>query len=123
MTTEHDEQAAFCEWMLMQHPEVLFYSHPNGAWLAGNKGQRIGQVNKLKREGMLPGVSDLFIAEPRGEFHGMYLEMKRPGGEVSENQLWFLDQAEQRGYFTAVAANGFDDAKSSTEWYLSLPRS
>jgi hypothetical protein len=106
--------------MQMQHPDVLFFSVPNGGWLAGNATQRAGQMNKLKGEGLLPGVSDLFIAEPRGHFHGMFLEMKAPGGKPSENQMWFMNETEKRGYFTCCALNGFDDAKSFAEYYLSL---
>ena len=104
--------------MDIQYPNVLYHANINGAWLAGNKGQRIGQVNKLKAEGMLPGVSDIFIAEPRGGYHGCYLEMKQRGGRLSENQEWFIAEAEKRGYFTAVAFNGFDDARAIVETYL-----
>jgi len=116
--TEHAEQAAFCDWMNVQYPDVLYFSIPNGGWLAGDAGQRAGQMNKLKGEGLLPGVADLFIAEPRGEFKGMFVEMKQRGGKLSDNQKWFLAEAEKRGYFTAVAMNGFDDAQNITEWYL-----
>ena len=116
--SEHTEQMTFCNWMNLQYPNVLYFSVPNGGWLAGNDSQRAAQMNKLKSEGLLPGVADLFIAEPRGEFHGMFLEMKQTGGKLSENQKWFIAESEKRGYFTAVAMNGFDDARSMTEWYL-----
>ena len=116
--TEHTEQAAFCQWMDIQYPDVLYFSIPNGGWLAGNAGQRAGQMNKLKAEGLLPGTSDLLIAEPRGKWHGMFLEMKQRGGKLSENQEWFLAEAEKRGYFTAVAFNGFDDAQALVDDYL-----
>lgn len=116
--SEHDEQQAVCQYLDTVYPDVLYHANPNGAWLAGNKGQRMGQMRKLKGEGLLPGVSDLFIAEPRGIWHGFYLEMKDVGGaKPSENQAWFIAQAEQRGYFTAVAY-GFDEAKPLIDYYL-----
>lgn len=116
--SEHDHQKAFCDWMNAQYPDALYYSVPNGGWLAGNATQRARQMNKLKAEGLLPGVSDVFIAEPRGDYHGMYLEMKQPGGKLSENQEWFLREAEKRGYYTAVAFNGIDDAQDLVSSYM-----
>jgi len=34
------------------------------------------QVERFKREGVLAGVSDIFVPVARGEFHGLYIEMK-----------------------------------------------
>jgi len=115
--SEHLEQRAVCDYLNAQYPNVLYHSCPNGGYLHGNQGQRIGQVNKLKAEGMLPGVADLFIAEPRAQWHGFYLEMKARGGTLSDNQKWFLAQVERRGYFTGVAY-GFDEAQALIDVYL-----
>lgn len=118
MSDEQNEQAAVCQYLQTVYPDVLFFSVPNGAHLAGNKGQRVAQINKLKRTGLLPGVSDLVIFEPRGPYSAMFLEMKRDkGGKVSENQEWFLAQVEARKGFGAVA-NGFDEAREIIDAYL-----
>lgn len=118
-TTEHEEQVAVVEFLQRFYPDVLFWSTPNGAHLAGNIKQRSASINKLKREGFLPGVSDLILFEPRGGYACMFLEMKRAkGGETSENQEWFLAQVEQRGGY-GVVAHGFDEAKKMIEEYLS----
>ena len=118
--SEHDEQVAVCQWLSMQHPEVLYWANPNGAQLAGNVARRAAQMNKLKAEGFLPGVADITIAEPRGQWHGCFVEMKRAkGGALSENQEWFLAQVEQRGYYTIVA-HGFDQAVELIEMYLAM---
>lgn len=118
MSDEQNEQAAVCQYLQTVYPDVLFWSTPNGSYLAGNKGQRVAQINKLKRTGLLPGVSDLIIFEPRGQYSAMFLEMKRDkGGKVSENQEWFLAQVEARKGFGAVA-NGFDEAKEIIDTYL-----
>ena len=119
MSDEQNEQAAVCRYLQTVYPDVLFWSTPNGSYLAGNTGQRAAQINKLKRTGLLPGVSDLIIFEPRGQHSAMFLEMKRnKGGKVSENQEWFLSQVEQRKGFGAVA-NGFDEARQLIDTYLS----
>ena len=116
---EHDEQAALVSWLHHAYPFVLFHSIPNGAHLAGGVGQRVAKVNILKAEGLLPGTADLFIAAPRGQYHGCYVEMKRKtGGALSENQQWFLSEAETAGYYTIVA-HGFEQAREMVENYLS----
>ena len=115
--SEHDEQKALCDWLNIAHPEVMYWANPNGAFLHGNTGQRVGQVNKLKSEGMLPGVSDLTIAEPRGGWHACFVEMKTTTGTVSENQQWFLAEVEKRGYYTIVGY-GWEDASNKLQDYL-----
>jgi hypothetical protein len=116
--SEHDHQKAVCDYLDAAYPDALYHANPNGAWLAGNKAQRFGQMRKLKAEGLTPGTPDLFIAEPRGAWHGFYLEMKDPNGaKPTENQVWFIAHAEQRGYFTAVAY-GFDEARELIDVYL-----
>jgi hypothetical protein len=115
--SEHAEQAALCNWLDLQYPQALYFAIPNGAHLAGNTGQRIGQINKLKAEGFLPGVSDLFIAELRGDWAGCFVEMKAENGRLSDNQAEFLARAEERGYFTIVAY-GFEMAQEMVREYL-----
>ena len=118
--SEHDQQSAVCDYLNSSYPDVLYHANANGAWLAGNAGQRARQMNKLKAEGLLPGVSDIFIAEPRKPYHGFYLEMKdvRPAGkDPTDNQVWFIAEAEKRGYFTAVAW-GCDEARALIDQYL-----
>lgn len=55
-------------------------------------------LKKRKAMGVLSGVSDLVILEPRGKYHGLMIELKVKGGKVSENQKEFIKQAEKRGY-------------------------
>jgi len=97
------------------HPGVLFFAVPNG----GARSKRVAV--KLKAEGVLAGVSDLFVSEPRGEFHGLYLEMKRTvGGSTSAKQRWFLKRAAARGYKTVVCDKGSLAALRVVEDYLEL---
>lgn len=117
--SEHDEQVSVVDYLNSRYPQVLFWSTPNGAHLAGNIQRRSAAINKLKAEGFLPGVSDIIIFEPRDKYSCMFLEMKREhGGVVSENQEWFLAQIEQRGGY-GVVAKGFDEARQFIDEYLS----
>jgi hypothetical protein len=116
--TEHEEQAAVVEYIQRTYPNVLFWGNPNGAMLGGGKIGAI-RMNGLKREGLLPGLSDLTIFEPRGKYSAMFLEMKRgDGGTVSENQMWFLREVEKRGAF-GIVAYGFEEARKAIDEYLS----
>lgn len=119
--SEHAEQVAVVEYLYFKYPTVLFWATPNGAHLAGSIKQRAAAMNKLKAEGFLPGVSDLIIFEPRGEYSALFLEMKRiNGGELSKNQEDFLIQVEKRGGFGAVA-HGASEAIEIIDNYLDSP--
>lgn len=118
--SEHQEQVDVVEYLQRVYPSVLFWSTPNGARLASGRDKRLGAIrmNALKAEGLLPGVSDLIIFEPRGGYSAMFLEMKkRSGGSASENQMWFLREVEKRGGY-GVIANGFDEARAFIDDYL-----
>lgn len=121
--TESQSQIAVVNWFHVQYPTKVIFAIPNGAWLHGTKLQRIQQANKMKREGLLKGVSDLFIAVPRNGLrssHGLFLEMKREGetaSSISDEQRLFLDQMFALG-FDAHWAAGFDQAKEIIEKYM-----
>lgn len=53
---------------------------------------------KLKRMGVVAGVSDLFIPRSNGKQHGIFIELKSPGGRVSEAQQKFLSQMITENY-------------------------
>jgi hypothetical protein len=115
---EHSEQVAVVAYLQMSYPDVLFWATPNGAMMGGGRAGAI-RMNALKAEGLLPGVSDLIIFEPRGGYAAMFLEMKRAdgGSGASDNQLWFIRQVEQRGAF-GIVCNGYDEAQVVIDDYL-----
>ena len=64
--TEHAEQVTLVQWLRRQYPGVLIFAIPNG-------GQRNAAVAlKLKLEGVVRGVPDLYIPAWR-----TWIEMKR----------------------------------------------
>jgi hypothetical protein len=123
--SEHTEQAAVIDWCfvnLRRYPSLeLIFAIPNGARLAGNKQRRGAQMNKLKAEGLRPGVSDLFLPVARKDKHGLFIEMKTKTGKPSENQLQFMAGVEEQGYFTALC-KGADEAIEVLEWYMNDER-
>lgn len=87
-------------------PELkLLFAVPNG-------GKRsIKTAVKLKREGGKAGISDLFLPVARispdatglrGGFFGCWIEMKRPGGRMTDEQSQWLTDMRLQGYKTAV---------------------
>lgn len=112
---EHLIQVECVEWFRRAYPELLLalFAIPNG-------GQRHPAVaSKMKREGVLRGVSDLFLAVPVSTRHGLFLEAKKPKGRLSEHQRAFFQSVEARGYATAVFRS-LSEFQRIIEHYLSL---
>ena len=108
-------QAALFEWAAYsagKYPELrLLYHCPNG-------GRRdVIEAYNLKRQGTKAGVPDICLPVARGQFHGLYLELKAVGGRVQDSQREWLDALSQQGY-KAVLAFGFDEARAAIEDYL-----
>lgn len=119
--SEHDEQSAVVAWFKRQYPP---YSHcimsiPNGQMLGGRN--RFAQMKKLKREGFKNGVSDLFIAVPKNDKHGLWVEMKDKGktaSAVSKDQSDHLNLMIGMGY-EGIWAAGADIAIAAIKTYMS----
>lgn len=89
---EAEIQKAFVAWFRQQYPDILMYSTENG----GERSFR--STNHLKAMGMLPGVPDIFIAQPNKKFCGFYIEFKAGGNTPTETQNDFKGKALAAGY-------------------------
>ena len=90
--SEEQEQAAVIQWASF-HPELEWLHHvPNGAYV------HIKTARKLKKLGLKSGVADLFWPVPKGEHHGLYIEMKSSKGRQSPKQKAFEDHCSANGY-------------------------
>ena len=110
---EHLEQKALIQWFRLQYPR-----YSKCLWAIPNGGARhIKTAVALKNEGVLSGVSDLFLMKPMGLKSGLFIEMKAVKGRVSENQREFIDLATMMGY-QAEVCYGFEAAKKIITNYL-----
>jgi hypothetical protein len=130
ISSEHNEQATFVDyvlWTYQHHDDFirgLFFSVPNGAWLGG---RAPAMMNKMKREGFLPGVADILYLQPRGGHTFLAIEMKtirrrkEKNGGVSDEQMAFLQTANQSGAL-AVSCYGANEAIELFDGYMKLSK-
>lgn len=114
--SEHDIQVALFRWWELwtrqkPHLRPLLFAIPNGGARNAVTGAR------LKAEGVRAGVPDLCLAVPIRPFSGLWLELKKEGGRVSQAQEQMIAALNMAGYL-AVIAYGFDGAKGIIEAYL-----
>lgn len=114
--TENQEQAMLFEWarlMEHKHPELkLLFAIPNG----GYRPPKTAAI--LKATGVKSGVPDICLPVPRGEWAGLYIELKRrKGGTLSANQRIWLNALTKQGHM-AVCCKGADEAIRTIERYL-----
>ena len=130
--SESTEQQHTVYWFRMQYPDRMIFAIPNGQWLpVQNIRRRMAYTAKRKREGLLSGVSDIFIAVPRdikdvyamegySTISGLFLEMKDVGKtekDLTDNQRWFIAEIKKQGY-EAKCAFGFEHAKQIITDYM-----
>lgn len=75
------------------------------------------QAARRKRMGVKKGVPDLVLPVARGGYHGLYIELKKPKGKLSDDQEWWLDRLSINGY-CAMVCYGWEKAAYVLEWYL-----
>lgn len=112
--TESQEQQALVLKLRWQHPEIKFFAIPNG----GKRGK--GEARRLVLEGVEKGTPDLFIAEPRENFFGLFIELKRADeklSKVSQEQWITHEQLLDRGYQVKICY-GAEEAYKEILLYL-----
>jgi hypothetical protein len=118
---EDDHQEALFRWASVMansgYPTRLMFAVPNGGY------RRPREAARMKLAGVKSGVPDIFLPVPRGEFHGLFIELKRPivKGEakpvVSPEQKHWLKELDAQGYMATVC-DGWIEAKEVIESYL-----
>jgi len=110
MTSEHDEQAGFIRWYREHFPGVLIFAIPNGGF------RDIHTASKLKTEGVVSGVPDIFI--PRLK---LFIEMKqKDGGTLSPSQKKIITHLRSIGYTVFVAHGATEASKMILEFLKRL---
>lgn len=62
----------------------------------------MGQAVKTKRMGYRKGFPDMQIFEPRGKYHGMFIELKVGKNKASPEQIAWRDALLDRGYYAVI---------------------
>lgn len=104
--SEHQEQASFVHWFRHQFPRVLIFAIPNGEHRSVSVGKR------LKAEGVVRGIPDLFIPAL-----GVWIEMKRiEGGRLSKEQRETIRYLEGIGQTVIVGRGAQDASRQLLHW-------
>lgn len=112
--SESQEQKAFCQYL--DFMGICHYAIPNGTFLSGTPLQRAKQMNRLKSEGLKPGVPDICLLLDGGK--SVYVEMKKQkGGVTSKEQKEWLERLRVLG-FDAYVAKGCSEAIEIVQKYL-----
>lgn len=113
-TLEEKEQMALIEWSEMV-PEIKgLLSHiPNGGFRLKT------EANRLKKMGVRAGFPDLFLPVAKGQYHGLFMELKIKPNIPSLIQKQWLAKLEFQGY-RCMVCYGWEEAKRLIENYLKL---
>jgi hypothetical protein len=99
LPSEHSEQVGFINWFRAKYSDVLIFAIPNGEKRA------ISVAKRLKMEGVVRGVPDLFVPA-----WTLWIEMKRvSGGRLSPEQKQMISYLEGVKH-TVIVGKGATDA-------------
>lgn len=134
MATEHQEQMTLIQWM----STVAFQGKRLSDWIVmipnesllsfiAPGGRRYAYWTKLLKMGFRRGASDLMLPIPSGEYHGLWIEMKRRrdaypgkaelGRSMRPEQVDFLQQMASVGY-RAASCYGWEEGRVLIRDYL-----
>ncbi len=126
--SEAELQRQICDYLKMQYREVVFRSD-----FASGMKLTPGQAVKHKSLQSSRAWPDLFLAEPRSGFHGLFIELKKEGTKLKKRdghwisdphireQALMLHTLGTHGYFATFGV-GFDHCKDIIDQYLALPK-
>lgn len=124
MMSEHEVYRYVAQYLQTQHPDVIYRFD-----LAADLKLTPGQARRHKRLHPIRGYPDLFVAEPIGKYHGLYIEIKKDGANIRrkdgklkkdthlEEQQEMLERLEFRGY-KAVFGIGLGEVIDLIDEYL-----
>jgi hypothetical protein len=110
--SESNQQEIVVKYLRLAYPDALYCASAGGMWTSDS--QRI----KMARTGYVKGFPDLFIYEPRREFHGLAIEMKKvKGSKIEPEQVQWQEQLRNRGYCSYIC-KGKDEAIKIIDEYF-----
>jgi hypothetical protein len=112
---ESKEQASLIYWTTL-----AINVYPDLKWLhCSLNGVNLTPVQAkiAKSQGMKAGIADLFLPAKRGEYSGLYIEMKYGKNKLTKEQKEFLEYVKSQGFLTFVCY-GWYEAKELLIKYL-----
>lgn len=111
--SEREHQEAVFEWAEAKAAEVVelsfLFAIPNGQMRQGMP----------MEPGLKSGVPDLFLAVPNERHTGLFIEMKRPGGRLREEQREWIEALRNQAY-RAEVCYGAEEAIDTITEYLGI---
>lgn len=118
--SEHQHQACVVRWFNMQYPqfEGLLAAFNNSEYVADPaKKKMVGA--KRKALGVVKGMPDLVLFVARGQYHGLFIEMKKLDGKLRAEQKKQHARLIAQN-FKVHTAYGWDDARNCIAEYLKM---
>ena len=110
--SEANQQEIVIKYLRLAYPDALYCAS------AGGMRTSYLQAIKMKRTGYVKGFPDLFIYEPRNEYNGLAIEMKKEkGGVASPEQKRWQDQLRNRGYASYICKGSEEAIKVIDEYF------
>lgn len=107
--SEHKIQVKLCDYLAYAaRPEIYYFAVPN------QSNRHIANATKMKAEGVRSGIADLCFLLPGGRV--AWLEMKKPGGSLSDTQKSFRDICSSLGHLWALAKSVDEALEHLTKW-------
>jgi len=97
-TTEQDIQKSIIDYLRIK--KYVVFKH-NSTQFGVRNGERFAFTNGTK------GISDIIACSPRGTF--VAIEVKKPGGKPTPEQLEFLERIKQTEMGIGILAYSLDD--------------
>jgi hypothetical protein len=122
---EYHLQKQVCAYLNLQYPKVMFLSD-SVAFVKLSMPQAV-RNKQIQKSGFK--CPDLIILEPKGKYHGLFIELKvkspfKKDGSILKNehlegQQKTISDLQEKGYF-AVFCTGFNEAKETIDFYMGL---
>ena len=108
-------QKAVVDYIKLQYPKAKYC-----ASLGGQYQKFQSQRKKAKETGYVAGFPDLQITEPKGKYHGLFIELKlNKQCYASSYQKQWIKDLNERGY-KAEICKGFDECIKLIDNYFKL---
>ena len=120
-SSEAEEQCKLFEWAAIAS-KLLHYDGLELMFHVPNEGKRSPYSGgKMKKEGLKRGVADICLPVPRGNYHGLFFEMKYDKNKLTKEQKKFLSGVKAQGYATWVCYSADEAIELITRSYQ-LPK-